>query len=557
MTETGGGAGGAVSPSSVAFTNGVYTGNVYVTEAGTGVTITATYGSTSSASNTFTVSHANTAASITVSPASATITAGNTETYTATATDTYGNTWSVTNSVTWSISTGAGGSWSYYPSDNVYTSATAGTWTVTANNGAGVTGTASLTVNAGALASVSVSGPSSVIAGGTATFTATGFDAEGNSLGVQTASWSITSGAAGSWSGNVYTSHTAGSWTVTGTVSGIHGTTTLTVNSGALASFTITGYPTSVTAGTSFGNNYNVVVTAYDAYGNVATNYVGSVYFTSTDAQAVLPYTSASKYTFTSGTGDDNGVHTFAGTGFTLKTVGSGSQTITVTTGTVSKTSNAITVSPGALASFTIAGYPASVTAGTSFGSNNVVVTAYDAYGNVATNYRGSVYFTSTDTQAVLPYTSTYQSYTFTAGDNGVHTFAGTGFTLKTVGSGSQTITVTTGTVSKTSNAITVKPSALYGFVFSTIATQTSGKAFTVATITAVDQYGNTVSYTGTETLEVNVGTITSSQTVTFTNGVASNVSVTITVTHQEINDYLYINGYSTTGQSGTFTIDT
>jgi hypothetical protein len=55
LTETGGGAGGTVSPSSVTFTNGVYTGNVYVEKSGTGVTITATRGSTNSASNTFTV----------------------------------------------------------------------------------------------------------------------------------------------------------------------------------------------------------------------------------------------------------------------------------------------------------------------------------------------------------------------------------------------------------------------------------------------------------------------------------------------------------------------
>ena len=55
LTETGGGAGGTVSPSSVTFTNGVYTGNVSVSKSGTLVTITATYGSTSRASNTFTV----------------------------------------------------------------------------------------------------------------------------------------------------------------------------------------------------------------------------------------------------------------------------------------------------------------------------------------------------------------------------------------------------------------------------------------------------------------------------------------------------------------------
>src|SRR5208282_2717030 len=119
---------------------------------------------------------------------------------------------------------------SWVQSTGTYTSHTASAadtpWTVTATVGTAL-GTASLTVNPGALATVSVSGPASVTAGGTATFTATGYDAEGNSLGVQTATWSISSGAGGSWSGNVYTSHTAGSWTVTGTVSGVHGTASL------------------------------------------------------------------------------------------------------------------------------------------------------------------------------------------------------------------------------------------------------------------------------------------------------------------------------------------
>jgi hypothetical protein len=106
---------------------------------------------------------------------------------------------------------------------------------------------------------------------------------------------------------------------------------------GPLDHFTMTGYPSTVTAGTNFGSN-NVVVTAYDANGNIRTDYTGQVYFTSTDGQAVLPYTLVKAYTFTSGTGQDNGVHTFAGSGFTLQTVGTGSQTITVTDGTKSIT---------------------------------------------------------------------------------------------------------------------------------------------------------------------------------------------------------------------------
>ncbi|HEX7809284.1 MAG TPA: hypothetical protein VF608_11180 [Thermoanaerobaculia bacterium] len=49
---------------------------------------------------------------------------------------------------------------------------------------------------------------------------------------------------------------------------------------------------------------------------------------------------------------------------------------------------------------------------------SNLTVTAYDVNSNVATNYRGTVQFTSTDTNATLP-----ASYTFTAADNGTHFF--------------------------------------------------------------------------------------------------------------------------------------
>ena len=54
--------------------------------------------------------------------------------------------------------------------------------------------------------------------------------------------------------------------------------------------FSVTG-PSSATAGTSF----TITVTARDAYGNVATGYVGTVKITSTDHKAVLP----ANYTFT------------------------------------------------------------------------------------------------------------------------------------------------------------------------------------------------------------------------------------------------------------------
>jgi hypothetical protein len=60
-------------------------------------------------------------------------------------------------------------------------------------------------------------------------------------------------------------------------------------------------------------------------------------------------------------------------------------------------------------------------------------LTAYDTNNAVATGYRGTVHFTTTDGSATLP-----SDYTFTAADNGAHAFA---FTLRTVGG--QTIRAT------------------------------------------------------------------------------------------------------------------
>ena len=65
--------------------------------------------------------------------------------------------------------------------------------------------------------------------------------------------------------------------------------------------------------------------------------------------------------------------------------------------------------------------------------SNPITINAVDPYGNLATNYTGTVHFTSSDTAAVLP-----ADYTFVANDHGIHTF---NYTLKTAGA--QTITAT------------------------------------------------------------------------------------------------------------------
>ncbi len=77
---------------------------------------------------------------------------------------------------------------------------------------------------------------------------------------------------------------------------------------------------------------------------------------------------------------------------------------------------------------------PAHATSGMPF---DVTVTALDANGQTAVGYVGTVTFSSSD---VDPGVLAPTDYTFTAADNGVHTFPG-GFTLVTVGD--QTLTAT------------------------------------------------------------------------------------------------------------------
>jgi hypothetical protein len=72
------------------------------------------------------------------------------------------------------------------------------------------------------------------------------------------------------------------------------------------------------------------------------------------------------------------------------------------------------------------------VTAGATY---TITVTVEDAFGNIAAGYTGTVHFSSSDPQAVLP-----ADYTFTGADQGTHTFTAT---LQTAGTQSLTATDT------------------------------------------------------------------------------------------------------------------
>jgi RHS repeat-associated protein len=201
------------------------------------------------------------------------------------------------------------------------------------------------------------------------------------------------------------------------------------LKTGVASQFMVTANAASGTAGGSF----IVTVTALDPFNNIATAYVGTIHFTSSDSQAVLPAT----YMFIPG---DGGVHTF-----TVTLMTAGSQTITATdtvSSSITGTSGAVVVSPAAATHFLVSA-PAAAAAGTAFA---FTVTAQDAFHNTVTGYNGTVTFSSSDLAANLQDESTLTG--------GIGTF---GVALNTTGS--QTLTATdsiTPTITGTSGAITV-----------------------------------------------------------------------------------------------------
>jgi autotransporter-associated beta strand protein len=152
-----------------------------------------------------------------------------------------------------------------------------------------------------------------------------------------------------------------------------------------------------VVAGTPFA----VTATVQDEFGNTVTGYTGTVHFmTSTGAMA--------NYTFTPA---DMGTHTFNGLSFvragTLMVTG----TDTTNPGITGSTS--ITIVAAAPDHIALV-LPPTVTAGQPFA---LAVAVEDVFGNVVTDYQGTVHFMLTGPLMAM------RDYTFTAADMGQHTF--------------------------------------------------------------------------------------------------------------------------------------
>jgi beta-lactamase superfamily II metal-dependent hydrolase/fibronectin type 3 domain-containing protein/DNA/RNA endonuclease YhcR with UshA esterase domain len=261
--------------------------------------------------------------------APATVTAGTPFNVTVTALDASNNTVTSYAGTVHFTSSSAG----TLPADSTLTSGTktfsvtltsSGAQSITVSDGS-ISGSASLTVNAGAATHLSVSAPATVTAGTPFNVTVTALDASNNTVTSYAGTVHFTSSSAGTLPADSTLTSGTKTFSVTLTTSGaqsitvsdgsINGSASLTVSTGAATHFSVSA-PATVTAGTPF----NVTVTALDASNNTVTGYAGTVHFTSTSA-GTLPADS----TLTSGT------KTFS---VTLTT--SGAQSINVSDGTIS-----------------------------------------------------------------------------------------------------------------------------------------------------------------------------------------------------------------------------
>ncbi|MHA8099610.1 beta strand repeat-containing protein, partial [Aquirufa aurantiipilula] len=331
-------------------------------------------------------------------------------------------------------------------------------------------------------------------------------------------------------------------------------TASLTVTPGTATKLNITGTGTQ-TAGTS----QTITITAQDTYGNTATTYTGAKNLTFSGAtSSPAPVTnptaqnsSAVDIAFGSTTAEtfSAGVATSL-----LKLYDAETATIAVTDGTLSSTGAdnlSIVVSPSTMTKLSTSIATPQTNAVAFTGTNTL--TALDAYGNIATSFNAStnnITVTNSLGGTVSSLGSGANNVLNQAGDftSGVADLTAQGMTYTgTSGTGTFTFTPASGTAI-TSGSVVVNPGAAIKLVITGTGTQTAGSSQNI-TLTAYDVSGNVAtSYTGDKTLTFSGANISSNPAtnptvtdknaaainfgtgtvITFTNGVASSVPMSL-----------------------------
>ena len=244
---------------------------------------------------------------IVVSPSSASIVAGGSQTYVAQGFDGSGNPLGdVTSSTSFSI--GPNGSCS----GATCTATASGAHTVTGNDG-GKTGTASLSVTAGALDHLVLAPASATIAsGGSQAYTAEGRDQYDNSLGDVTSSTTFSIGPNGSCSAATCTATSAGGHTVTGTKAAKTGSASLQVTGGVLDHIVISPSSASIGAGGSQAYTAEGFDASNNSLGDVTTFTTFSIGPNGSCTGGSCTATSAGAHTVTGSNGGKTGTATLS-----------------------------------------------------------------------------------------------------------------------------------------------------------------------------------------------------------------------------------------------------
>jgi hypothetical protein len=250
------------------------------------------------------------------------------------------------------------------------------------------------------------------------------------------------------------------------------------------------------------GNADNLTLTAQDASNNTVTTYAGakSLVFTGANSSGSfhptvtnsggtpVEFGAAESINFANGVATVSGSSNGAMTLYKAETAN-----VSVSDGTLSSATVAVTVSPASANSFTVP-TPSTQTAGGAFSET---LTAKDAYGNTATGYEGSKTITfSGPANSPSGEAPKYPaSVSFTGG------VSSPAASITLFNATSATLTATQGTIMGSSGSFAVSAASANKFTVPTPSTQTAGGAFS-ETLTAVDPYGNTATtYTGSQTI--------------------------------------------------------
>ncbi len=260
-----------------------------------------------------------------------------------------------------------------------------------------------------------------------------------------------------------------------------------------LYSFTLTALPATITA----GNTTSLTLTVRDAFNVIATGYVGTVQFSSTDTAAVLPVNS----TLASGVG------TF---GATLNTTGTKTVTTTdIVVASLTASATCVVRTQNPATHFMLFNYGPIQTSAVPF---NFTVQALDIANNIDSTYAGTVKFSSDNALDTTPANSTLT--------NGVGIFAATLRAARTTAVLTVTDTVTA-TISGSSSAFTVVAGPASAFGVSSEPTPLALGFIGHVTVSAFDSFGNpTPLYAGTVTFTSTDGGATLPGDSTLTLGV-------------------------------------